>query len=274
MNLRTIIGPLLAMLVWGLISIDEPTMGQEKKQTPVKVSAKNDAPVIEFDTVGGYRMANPREFTPTPRLQIFSNGKVVCGRPEPQFAEVVYQMPQQELMELLEFVVNEQQFFSITKKKIDTQITESGNRVRVADAPTSLFGVEVDRGTHRCEIYAVEFVVKQFPDISELQRISKIQQRLMAVAIRAQLGSEERKTSILKAVNDALKKESPAAKPLTVGDIQYAATLQDKSFKVVFQRNDHDAEGNFTDNINIQYRLTTPESEPELRVRVRPIARR
>lgn len=272
---RISVASCLAIFLFGLCSFPNQTNAQEKKKPDVvRLPEETDEPVLEFDTVGGFRMANPREFTPTPRLSIFADGRIVCGRPDPRFAEVEYQMPKDELMKLLEFVVNEQGFFSITRKKIDTQITESGRRVLIADAPTSLFSVNVARGSHRCEVYAVDFVVTQFADIPELQRIARIQKRLMKLSYRAQLGSENQMTGILKAVNDALKKKSPKAKQLTLDDIQFAAAMQDKSFKVVFHRNDRDEEGNYTESINVEYLRATPEAEPELNASVRPIARR
>ncbi len=91
-------------------------------------------------------VAGHRPVTTKPRLQIWPSGKVVCGSSSAEIKDVQSQLDAKELNDLLDFIVNEQNFYELTDEGIKKSIADAGEKIYIADAPTKQFRCQPETG--------------------------------------------------------------------------------------------------------------------------------
>ncbi|MCH2180207.1 MAG: hypothetical protein MK106_15540 [Mariniblastus sp.] len=179
-------------------------------------------PLITLERTGGLRVAPPEGFAPQPLMALFADGTIVRGVDRPGVIEVRGKLSHRQLFELLDFVVNRQQFYNTDSEAIKTSLERHEPRVMISDALSSRFTVNLERGSHEVTVYALEFTQNHHPDIEALARLLAIEKRLQHHVAMIEIGETEKVQEILRAMNDELKKKRASLRPLTVEDIVYA----------------------------------------------------
>ena len=219
----------------------------------IEFAENKELPVITFDMTGGFRGRAPAGHNNQPRLQIWPSGKVVCGSSSAEIKDVQSQLDANELNELLDFIVNEQNFYELTDEGIKKSIADAGQKIYIADAPTSHFVVNLQRGEHKLSVYGTKFVEKQMPKLKIMKRVSAIEDRLQRVIASAKIGGKVNARPIVKFINKRLKMEYPNAKPMTLDDLRTAQQLADGSITASFENELSDEEDNSTSRLVARY---------------------
>ncbi len=189
-------------------------------------------PLILFDRTGGFRPQPPAGFKATPHLMIFADGTVRTGADRPDVQSRQAKLSRKELFELLDFIVNQKQFYDIDTAEIKTAMKNAGKRIMIADALTSQFVVHLKRGSHVVQAYALQFNVEQYPDVPALRRLLAIQQRLNAEYALAQIGDKKLVAEVLRLMNQELKVKRPDMQPFQPKEITYAKRASDGQLTV------------------------------------------
>jgi hypothetical protein len=104
----------------------------------------------------------------------------------PDAERAVGAMDAANLQDLMRFIVDEQDFFSIEADAITARIQQIGARdgrlFVVADAATTHVSITLQDRKHKVTLYAVGFAARLFPEIDALQRLRRIELRLLATA--------------------------------------------------------------------------------------------
>ena len=105
------------------------------------------APVIQF------RYRAIQDFGRTTGISIYDYGRVYVYGAHIKGKGRYLPYPEKEVRELLDYIVNRQDFFSIT----DSDVRKfSRNREKVCDAPTTVIRVWCPKGTHKISVYNFE----------------------------------------------------------------------------------------------------------------------
>ena len=178
-------------------------------------------PLITFDRFGGLRVPPPADWKPTPLLTVLPDGTIRSGSDRPGIVPREGKLTREQLYQLLDFVVKQNDFYQADTASIKAEMENAGNRIRIADALTSKFTVNLKRGSHTVEVYALMFNVDQYPGIPVLRRLLAIEKRLKLEYALVQIGNDAAVKKILDAVNQELKQKRPDMKPFQRQDIIY-----------------------------------------------------
>ncbi len=194
------------------------------------------AVVISLDFKGGY---GPRRKNNSPTLSILANGTVLIPNNYGLSKEIKTEMSKIELQQLLQFIIEENQFLKYDNakvaaaKKIALEPKPGGGVLsfsRIADAATTVIYLHAEGKKIEASEYALIIYAKRtFKDVKELQQLLAIQKRLQQVIKIAYGGGIENVNKILKQANEHLKKKYPKAKPFTLKDFQSASVRADGS---------------------------------------------
>ena len=221
-------------------------------------------PLITLERNGGLRVAPPEGFEPQPLVAVFADGTIVRGVDRPGLTEVRGKISQRQLFELLDFIVNRNQFYKADTTAIKTSLEQREPRVMIADAMSSRFAVNLKRGSHVVNVYALEFTRSQHPDIEMLDRLLAIEKRLQHHVAIVEIGDEKQVQAILQAMNRELKKKRPAAPPLLARDIIYTRRVEG-GLTVNAAKDIMDSKSNkLKTKVVGSYRQKDPDSEPTL----------
>ena len=247
---------LLAVILAGFLqsrpSPANADQDNDDQTADIEFAENKELPVITFDITGGFRGRAPAGNN-KPRLQIWPSGKVVCGSSSAEIKDVQSQLDAKELNDLLDFIVNGQKFYELTDEGIKKSIADAGEKIYIADAPTSNFVVNLKRGEHKLSVYGVKFVQKQMPKLKMMKRVSAIEDRLQRVIASAKIGGEDNARSIVKFINKRLKMEYPNAKAMTIDDLRTAQQSADGSITASFENELPDEEDNSTSRLVARY---------------------
>ena len=234
-NLTWIILTLVAVL------FTTPTFAQDKALTEEQLASIQlpmdlDDPVFEYDSFGGMRMAVPKGFAVTPALRIYGDGKVVAGSSSPALQSCSMVLSQDQLNQFLNFVVNEEQFYDITKEELENKMADTGRQVFIADAPTSKFSINLQRGSNSVEIYALTSAVRTFSEIEEIKKLLEISKKCRKLIAVCHLGNEQQTNELLAKVNEKLKENHPNLDAFEAKDVRFATLYTDGKFNASFRK--------------------------------------
>jgi hypothetical protein len=233
-------------LTWVFLSLltvflSIPAFGQEESLTEeqlasIQLPMDPDDPVFEYDSFGGMRMAVPNDFEPTPLLRVFADGKIVTGGSSPAVKSCNIVLSEDQLNQFLHFVVNKQGFYEITKAELDNKMAVSGQQLFIADAPTSKFSVNLQRGSNSVEIYALSSAASTFSEIEEIQTLLEIQKKCRQLIAICNLGNEQQTNELLIKINQQMKAKHPDLAAFEAKDVRFATRYTDGKFQASFRK--------------------------------------
>lgn len=202
----------------------------EEQLASIQLPMDPEDPVFEFDSFGGMRMKIPADFEVTPALRIYSDGKVVAGSSSPSVKSCSTMLSSDQLNQFLHFVVNKKGFYDITKKELENKMADTGNEIFIADAPTSKFSINLQRGSNSVDIYALTSAVRTFSEVEEVQSLMEISKKCRNLIAQCHLGNEQQTNELLAKVNEKLKAKHPNLGVFTAEDVRFATRYTDGKF--------------------------------------------
>ena len=215
---------------------------QEEEEHEIELDPAQETPVIIYDLAGGFRMPDPVGFEREPALAIYTDGRVVAGRTSAESGRGEWQIDEAHVKSLLEFAINEQDFLSLSSDSINAALDAVPNRLRIADAPSNTFTLNLGGNVHTVIVNALSHEASQHPDIEELGRLVAIENRLKKIRTRAWLGADEDAAELVNQVNDEFERQYSGVGEFTLEDILYAYRRADGvlqcSFSATFESED------------------------------------
>lgn len=233
-------------LTWFLVLslnlfMSSPMPGQEEplsdeQLASIQLPMDPEDPVFEFDSFGGYRMATPADFEPTPSLQVFADGKIVTGGHNPTVKSYSRHLSEAELNQFLHFVVNRNGFYEIHTAELKDRMAGTGKELFIADSPTSRFTINLQRGANSVEIYALSFAARTFEEVEEVRKLLEIQRRCQQLIATCHLGDQQQTENLLGKINQQLKEEYPDVPEIQSADVRFATRFTDGKFQSSFRK--------------------------------------
>ena len=93
-------------------------------------------PILVFNRSGGMQMRVPATFKPTPEVRIYADGTIKTGANRPQLKTAEGKLERAELLELLDFVVNQNGLSQADSEAIKKAIAATGRPFAIADVYT------------------------------------------------------------------------------------------------------------------------------------------
>ncbi|MBL8889522.1 MAG: hypothetical protein JNL67_06055 [Planctomycetaceae bacterium] len=174
--------------------------------------------VITMDVSGGFRVPTPPGFERQPWLQVFGDGRIVCGSQVPNRPTNTGRLTPAELQQLTNWLVQEQQLLELTAEKISGEL--EGYQSPIADAPTTTIKIQLAKVSREFSVYALKQTARDLPDAKGLQILATIEARLRKVRQLGDIGSQEILDSALQAANQHLEQELPDANPWTTDHLR------------------------------------------------------
>lgn len=214
--------------------------------TPIQIHQlpeNPESPVISLDFKGGLKPRQPNN----PHLLITSSGEGFLGSPYGVSQPINFKISQDEIQDILKFIIDENHFFSFDPDAVQEKIDEELNKpiagdnknskrvFAVADAPTILIRVEADGRDHTVEYYALTFAARQFPNITELQQLLTIQKRLQHLTSVIRAGGEQALVPYLDTANSMIQKRWPGTPLFSVTDLVYTTLLKSGEKRLRFK---------------------------------------
>jgi hypothetical protein len=193
-------------------------------------------PILEYDSTGGFRMALPQGFVSTPILRVYADGKVVTGGSAPEAKSCETKLSESQLNQLLHWVVNEKKFYEIDEQEIKRQLLESGNAMMVADAATSQFKLNLQRGSHQVDVYALMMMAPRNKEVEEMQTLLDVQRRCQLLVAKTTIGDDEEMRVLLEAVNSEFAKSQPNLNKFLANDVTFATRYKDGRYRVSLRK--------------------------------------
>ncbi len=264
--------PLLAILL--AIACCNDGFSQDEQLTEedlarIQLPMDRDAPVFVYDVTGGFRMVNPDQFKSTPMLTIYADGKVVTGSSIPGVEHCQQKWTESELNQFLHWVVNRQKLYEITTAGIKQEMAESGQNLRITDAGTSEFKVNLQRGSHTVQIYALFAMAPRYENIESLQRMLEIENRCKQLIAQTNLGTGKDVEEMLVAINKKLKTLQPDFAPIDIADVRYATRYVGGKLQANFEKSYPASDDSQAQTASVRFVQNGKESTPDISIRFR-----
>lgn len=232
-----------------------------KEQLKVEIPNDPEQTVLLWDLTGGFRAPLPPGFKQKPKLQIFADGRVVSGSNGPQFLNGEMKLERSELQQLLEFVVNEHNFFESSQADIQRML--EGYQSRLADGLTTVLNVDAANQQQQIEVYALFDTARAFPDSDAFKNLLAIEKRLRQIKVMADAGGKKAIEAMVAAANEQLKREVPDMPPFTMSQLSSATRFANGKLTArMFQRKDDVS-------VNAELIQENPEAEYQVKLTIR-----
>ena len=253
------------------LSLSFPLFGQEtalsdEQLASIQLPMDPEDPVFEYDSSGGLRKAVPQDFASTPKLRVFSDGKIVAGGHNPLIKTCSRVLSEAELNQFLHFVVNKCGFYDLNTIKLKNRMADTGKELFVVDAPTSKFLVNLQRGSNSVEIYGLTFAARTFNELDEIQNLLEIQEKCQKLIAFCHLGSEQQASDLLANINEQLTALHPELPGFEAKDVRFATRFTDGQFQGAFQKSYPATETSPTINIDVRVRQAGPGQSYEIKI--------
>lgn len=140
-----------------------------------------DSVIIRFDSQGGMLPSSNDQ----PLLSIRADGRLTVNGRWFGGSDRHGQLSPAALQQLLRFIIAEKHFPSLDSSQIEQQLKalqlKDGRLLAIADAPTTQISLQLPPYSHRIAFYAVDMSAQQFPEVSALQDLLAVQNRLKAL---------------------------------------------------------------------------------------------
>lgn len=204
------------------------------QEDAIQIQMDTQGPIFVYDLSGGFRMAAPTEQKPIPKFQLFADGKIVARGGNPPIADVETKLTETELIEFLNFVVNQNEFYGIDMATVAKQMESIQPLPKIADAPTSRFSINLQKGKKEIEAYALFHSIRGFPEVEALQQLARIERRCNRIVSKVHLADDG--PYVLQVVNDAIAKQKPDFAPVTMKELRLATRFANGKLQVSFER--------------------------------------
>jgi hypothetical protein len=253
------------------VSISVALVGQEtslseEQLASIQLPMDPEDPVFEYDSSGGLRKAVPQDFVPTPKLQIFADGKIVAGGHNLAIKTCSRVLSKAELNQFLHFVVNMCGFYDLNTKELKNNMADTGKELFVVDAPTSRFSINLQRGSNSVAIYGLSFAARTFNELDDIQNLLEIQTKCQKLIAFCHLGSEQQAAELLEKINKQLQTLHPELSGIEAKDVRYATRFTDGRFQGAFQKSYPATEKGQTISIDVRVRQTGPDQPYEIKI--------
>lgn len=203
---------------------------------PPKIKFRTDPQhaVITMDVTGGFRAPTPPNFKRQPTLQVFGNGRIVCGTQSPNRQSHEGRLTPEQLQQLVEWLVREEKFLEISSAQITQEL--DGYQSLMADGPTTTIKTQLTEQAHEHSVYTLKQTARDLPDATGLQTLARIEARLRSVKQLGDIGSQEVLDSALAMVNQHLEQELPDANPWTAEQLRTIQRSPNGGLVLTFSR--------------------------------------
>jgi len=190
--------------------------------------------VITMDLTGGFRSPTPPGFERQPWLQIFGDGRIVCGSQTPNRATHEGRLSEPELQKLVQWVVQEQKLLQIKAEQIAQEL--DGYQPQMADGPTTTIKVQLAEQSHELTVYTLKQTARDLPEAAGLQTLARVEARLRSVKQLGDIGNQEILDSALTVANEHLERELPDANPWTTEHLRTIERTANGGLTLTFSR--------------------------------------
>lgn len=194
---------------------------QEKQLKEYPLPAEADSIVLSLEYGGGLPMPQQPKFTPTPQVRVQADGRVITGGSSPKAPIVELQLSPNELQELLREIIETDRLLEIKPGEIDKAIKETGQRIMIADAPTTTLTVRLADREVQLRQYASRMIRRQYLEVESLQRFVSSENRLKRLQGMALLGGRTAMLELLAAVNEAVGAKSAELPPMDPESLEF-----------------------------------------------------
>ncbi|MEE2826943.1 MAG: hypothetical protein VYE64_09990 [Planctomycetota bacterium] len=258
---------LVACLLFAGLPVAAQDSLDELANSPEMAFAEDASqPFLVWNVSGGFRMAPPADFKPTPLVTLWPDGRIRTGSDRPEVKPCDGKLTREELFQLLQFIVVQNRFYEAETDEIKSAIEQAGNGPRIADAMTSRFSLNLKRGRHNVEVYALSFQLSQYPQLEGLQRLSAIEMRLRNVVALVHLGDRAAVEAMLVEVNRELKKKHPEVRPMEKSEVLNVSGGARGEQVVVLSRKPGSKPGQNSPELTILYERKSDTAEPRITI--------
>lgn len=233
----------------------------QQDRDAIQIQMDTKGPIFLYDQSGGFRVVPAGERTAD--LQLFADGRVLVGGSNFGMPKLESKISETELNEFLHFVVNTNGFYKLDEKEIEKQMKNGNEKVKLMDAATTRFEINLQRGSKGLSVYALWNAVRNYPEIEELRKLSRIEKRCKQMISEIHLGDDG--PMVLKLVNQEVAKLDQKLEPFTMDEIQNATRMTTGRFQVRFGREltvTHDSQAPQKKTISAIYFRSDANSKP------------
>jgi len=186
-----------------------------------------EGPVVVLESTGTRR--------PQPPLVILPDGTMTSSAGATRLAP-------DDLQALLRSLIEEERFLDIdgdaVKLAIHQENSQRGSALAVLHAPTTAIELRLRDRSHRVEVHALQFEASAHPDIDALQRLARIQRRIVRDFSVALLGGPRRAADYAALATAELRRHHAERAPFTLRDLAAAGRRPDGSLVAHFRRDE------------------------------------
>ncbi|MDP1560947.1 MAG: hypothetical protein Q8M16_06085 [Pirellulaceae bacterium] len=217
-------------------SASETVNINQDETVPPKIKYHTDPQqaIITMDVTGGFRAPTPADFKRQPTLQVFGDGRIVCGTQSPNRQSHDGRLTPEQLQELVEWLVRAEKFLEISPAQIAQEL--DGYQSLMADGPTITIKLQLTEQAHEHSVYTLKQTARDLPDATGLQTLARIETRLRSVKQLGDIGSQDILDSALSTANKHLEQELPDANPWTAEQIRTIQRSPNGGLVLTFSR--------------------------------------
>ena len=169
-----------------------------------------------------------------PLIEILADGTVRCGRLNAGAVPAKSSLTQDQLQDLLGYILEEKKFYEIDEKKINELPEKLGNNINAKSFARFTFTVNLRDKQVQKQFAGIRALSKRFLDNKDLGRIAAIDRRLNELFITINVGGRKNMIAILEAVNTQLKRQKKDAPMFQVGDASFITVYRDGTMRITF----------------------------------------
>lgn len=211
----------------------------------IEAPVDSQDPVIVLDYTGGFRRPDPPGFSRTPFLRIYGDGRLITGQNAPEHPVHELQLSNEELQELLTFVIKDQSFLELDSQTLKMLIEKVPNRIQIMDAGTTEITVRTAEETHTVGVYALALIVKQMDFIRGVVQLHAIERRLKSLHTLAAVGRESADQLVEEANKFLATNHSDLPTDLSLHDLAWSSKTG-PNMRIAFTRGKTEQHGAFS----------------------------
>ena len=175
-----------------------------------------------------------------PVIEIYADGRVLCGRLDPESNPASSRLEQAQIVDLLDTIINDHQFFSLDSEAIK-QAVEKDSRVDARierRVPRFTITVTANGQQKQLSVDGLRAYAGIVTDSQPLQHAAAIERLLNNLFMTINVGGRENMIAILKMVNEkfdaSFRVRPEAITPFTIDDATFIAVQDEGKMKLVF----------------------------------------
>jgi hypothetical protein len=212
----------------------EPSVKEQDETVNVSYPTDPNHAVISMDLSGGFRTPSPPGFQRQPWLQVFGDGRIVCGSQVPNRAPNEGRLTDLEMQALVNWVVQEQGLLQLRPEQISQEL--DGYRSPMADGPTTTIKLVLADQSRELTVYMLKQTARDLQEAPGLQALARIEARLRSVKQWGDIGSQAILESALQMANEHLGHELPDANAWTTEHLRTIERLPNGGLALLFSR--------------------------------------